>query len=330
MKRLLTGDRPTGSALHLGNYVGSLKNRIELQDKYQSFIFVADYHMLTTKVEKLSTLDLKRNILEIVKDNLAVGVDPKKVTYYVQSDIPETFELSTILSMLIKVPRLEIVPSLKDTMRDAGIESPSFGLLGYPVLMAADILLVKGDIVPVGKDNQANVEVAREVAQRFNTLFSKTFPIPQPLVEGKVLPGTDGNEKMGKSLGNAIFLSDGSAEVKRKVMSMYTDPKRVRVTDPGTVEGNPVFIYHDAFNPNKDEVEDLKARYRAGKVGDIEVKEKLYLALEEFLKPIRERRAKIKDKDVEEILAAGAVKARAVAKETLAEARAAMKIPTPS
>jgi tryptophanyl-tRNA synthetase len=326
MKRLLTGDRPTGK-IHLGHYLGSLKNRVLLQDKYDSFIFVADYHMLTTKVEKVRELNLRRVIIDLVRDNLAVGVDPKKVTYYVQSDVPETFELATILSMLIKVPRLQIVPSLKDMMKDSGIDSPSFGLLGYPVLMASDILLVKGDIVPVGRDNQANVEVARELAQRFNSLFGQTFPLPEPLVEGKVLPGIDGNAKMGKSLGNAIYLSDNSTEVKRKVRSMYTDPKRVRATDPGTVEGNPVFIYHDGFNTDKAEVEDLKKRYREGKVGDVEVKEKLYLALEKFLEPIRAKRAKIKDSDVMEILFEGAKKVRPQARDTIEEARAAMKIP---
>jgi tryptophanyl-tRNA synthetase len=326
MKRLLTGDRPTGS-LHLGHYLGSLKNRVTLQDKYESFIFIADYHMLTTKIEKIRDLDLKRVIVDIVRDNLAVGVDPKKVTYYVQSDVPETYELATILGMLIKVPRLEIVPSLKDMMKDAGIDAPSFGLLGYPVLMAADILLVKGEIVPVGRDNQANVEVAREVAQRFNTLFGKTFSVPEFLVEGKVLPGIDGNAKMGKSLGNAIYLSDNPTEVKRKVMAMYTDPKRVRATDPGTVEGNPVFIYHEAFNTNLGEVEDLKKRYREGKVGDVEVKEKLYQALEEFLEPIREKRSKIKDNEVQAILSEGAKKVRPIARDTIEEVRAAMKIP---
>ncbi len=326
MKRLLTGDRPTGQ-LHLGNYIGSLKRRVELQDSYDSFVFVADYHMLTTKVEKLRDLDLRRNILNVVRDNLAVGVDPKKVTYYVQSDVPETFELATLLGMLIKVPRLEIVPSLKDMMRDSGIESPSFGLLGYPVLMASDILVVRGEVVPVGKDNQANVEVAREVAQRFNTLFGQTLPLPEPLVFGKVLPGTDGNDKMGKSLGNAIFLSDTTAEVKRKVMSMYTDPSRVRATDPGKVEGNPVFAYHDAFNEDKAEVLDLKKRYMEGKVGDVLVKEKLLAAIEGFLKPVRSRRAEITDREIETILKHGAERAREVARETIRDVRAAMKIP---
>src|SRR5581483_468546 len=201
MKRILTGDRPTG-ALHLGHYVGSLRNRVALQDKYDTFLFVADYHMLTTKAEKVGDLNLKKISFDIVRDNLAVGIDPKKVTYYLQSDVPETFELSTILGMFIKVPRLEIVPSLKDMMRDSGIEAPSFGLLGYPVLMASDILVVRGDKVPVGKDNQANVEVARELAQRFNNAFGKTLNVPDPLVEGKVLPGTDGKTKMSKSIGN--------------------------------------------------------------------------------------------------------------------------------
>jgi tryptophanyl-tRNA synthetase len=326
MKRLVTGDRPTGP-LHLGHYVGSLKNRIGLQDKYETFLFLADYHVLTTGVEKLTSRDLKQAMIDVVKDNLAVGVDPEKVTYYVQSEIPEIFELATIFSMLIKVARLEIVPSLKDMMRDSGIESPSFGLLGYPVLMASDILTVRGEVVPVGKDNQANVEVAREIAQRFNGLFGPTLPIPEPLIGGSVLPGIDGNLKMGKSIGNTINLSDGSAEVKRKVMSMYTDPKRIHPTDPGKVEGNPVFVYHGAFNHNQKEVEDLKDRYRKGKVGDVEVKEKLYLALEDFLAPVREKRSKISDKKVLEILKSGAEKVRPIAHETLMEVRAAMKLP---
>ena len=327
MKRILTGDRPTG-ALHLGHYVGSLRNRVALQDKYDTFLFVADYHMLTTKAEKVGDLNLKKISFDIVRDNLAVGIDPKKVTYYLQSDVPETFELSTILGMFIKVPRLEIVPSLKDMMRDSGIEAPSFGLLGYPVLMASDILVVRGDKVPVGKDNQANVEVARELAQRFNNAFGKTLNVPDPLVEGKVLPGTDGKTKMSKSIGNAIFLSDGPQEVRRKVMAMYTDPSRIRATDPGQVEGNPVFAYHDSFNPNRTEVEELKNRYRVGKVGDVEVKERLVAVLEEFLAPIRERRDSIKDAEIEGLLQSGAKKARAVAQETLADVRAALKIPT--
>ncbi|HET7713645.1 MAG TPA: tryptophan--tRNA ligase [Patescibacteria group bacterium] len=326
MPRLLTGDRPTGP-LHLGHFVGTIKNRVELQGKYETFLFIANYHMLTTKAEKLLDLDLKRITYEIVRDNLACGVDPKKVTYYQQSDVPEIFELAVILGMLIKVPRLEIVPSLKDMMRDAGVDAPSYGLLGYPVLMASDILVVKGDAVPVGRDNLANVEVARELAQRFNTLFGKTLTVPEPIVSGKVLPGTDGMSKMSKSLSNAIFLSDQTTEVKRKIMSMYTDPKRIRASDPGQVEGNPVFIYHDFFNQDTAEVADLKKRYREGKVGDVEVKEKLFVAVESFLDPIRERRAKITDKEIADILRSGSERAQAVAKETLAEVRAALKIP---
>lgn len=326
MPRLLTGDRPTGP-LHLGHFVGTIKNRVELQGKYETFLFIANYHMLTTKAEKLLDLDLKKITFEIVRDNLACGVDPKKVTYYQQSDVPEIFELAVILGMLIKVPRLEIVPSLKDMMRDAGVDAPSYGLLGYPVLMASDILVVKGDAVPVGRDNLANVEVARELAQRFNTLFGKTLTVPEPIVSGKVLPGTDGMSKMSKSLSNAIFLSDQTTEVKRKIMSMYTDPKRIRASDPGQVEGNPVFIYHDFFNQDTAEVADLKKRYREGKVGDVEVKEKLFVAVESFLDPIRERRAKITDKEIADILRSGSERARVVAKETLAEVRAALKIP---
>lgn len=326
MPRLLTGDRPTGP-LHLGHFVGTLENRLKLQEQYETYLLVADYHILTTNIDRLP--DLKRNILEVVKDNLSVGVDPGKVTYYLQSDIPEVAELSLLFGMLAQVPRLELVPTLKDKLEETGVDAPSYGLLGYPVLQAADILLVKGEVVPVGRDQQSHIEVTREIAVKFNRLFGKTFPEPKELI-GRVgtLPGTDGGGKMGKSLGNAINLSDGSAEVRRKVMSMYTDPKRIRATDPGQVDGNPVFTYHDAFNKNISEVADLKKRYQAGKVGDIEVKERLYQVLEEFLAPIRERRSEITDDEIQAILSDGAKKVRPIARETLAEARAAMKIPS--
>jgi tryptophanyl-tRNA synthetase len=324
-KRLLTGDRPTGR-LHLGHYVGTLENRLALQDEFETYLLVADYHILTTNVDHLP--DIKSNVIEVVKDNLSVGIDPKKVTYYLQSDVPEVAELSLLFGMLVQVPRLELIPTLKDQIKTTGQNAPSYGLLGYPVLQSADILLVRGEVVPVGKDQESHVELTREIASRFNRLYGQTFPEPKAML-GRVgtLPGVDGQEKMGKSLGNAIYLSDISSEVKRKVMNMYTDPKRIHANDPGTVEGNPVFTYHEAFNSNLDQVNDLKKRYQAGQVGDVEVKEKLYLALEEFLIPIRERRSKIKDQDVEEILSDGAKKVRLIARETVGDARAAMKIP---
>jgi tryptophanyl-tRNA synthetase len=325
-KRILTGDRPTGR-LHVGNYVGTLANRVKLQDEYETFLLVADHHMLTTKLEGLA--EIEQNIRDCVIDNLAVGVDPEKVTYILQSLVPQIPELHLYFSMLVSVPRVERIPTLKDQLRDHGLREPTYGLLGYPVLQAADILVVKGDLVPVGKDQESHVELTREIARRFNDLFAPIFPEPKALIpDVGVLPGTDGREKMGKSLDNAIYLSDDPQTVNVKVKNMYTDPKRIRATDPGTVEGNPVFAYHDAFNTDKAEVEDLKRRYREGKVGDVEVKARLLAALETFLAPIRERRAELASKPrlIDEILAAGSQRARHEAAETLHEVRHAMKL----
>jgi len=325
-KRILTGDRPTGP-LHVGNYVGTLANRVKLQDEYETFLLVADHHMLTTKLEGLA--EIEQNIRDDVLDNLAVGVDPEKVTYLLQSLVPQIPELHLYFSMLVSVPRVQRIPTLKDQLRDHGLREPTYGLLGYPVLQAADILVVKGDLVPVGKDQESHVELTREIARRFNELFAPVFPEPKSLIpEVGLLPGTDGREKMGKSLDNAIYLSDDPKTVEHKVKAMYTDPKRIRATDPGTVEGNPVFVYHDAFNPDKAEVADLKERYREGKVGDVEVKRKLVEALEAFLAPIRARRAEYaaKPKLVDEILAAGSERARREATQTLHGGRAAMQL----
>ena len=205
----------------------------------------------------------------------------------------ETAEIHLYFSMLVTVPRAQRIPTLKDQMRDHDIAQPSYGLLGYPILQAADILCVKGDLVPVGRDQESHIELTREIARRFNELFAPVFPVPDALIpDERLLPGTDGSSKMSKSLDNAIDLADEPETVRLKVKSMYTDPGRIRATDPGRVEGNPVFIYHDAFNDDSAQVEDLKARYRTGKVGDVEVKQRLYEALERFLAPIRERRAR--------------------------------------
>jgi len=289
-KRILTGDRPTGK-LHLGHYVGTLANRVRLQDQYEVFLLVADYHMLTTRSEKKYIDDVAQNSRELVLDYLSVGIDPEKTTIYIQSLVPEVAEIFLIFSMLVTVPRLQRVPTLKEVMQDLHIEQPSAGLLIYPVLQAADILIVRADLVPVGKDQESHIEVCREIARRFNSVYGPVFPEPEGLIgDVATLIGTDGKAKMSKSLNNAIFLSDDEETVRKKVMSMYTDPTRLRATDPGHVEGNPVFIYHDAFNPDKDEVEELKARYRKGKVGDVEVKKRLINAIHNFLEPIRERR----------------------------------------
>ena len=230
-----------------------------------------------------------------------------------------------MLQHLVTVSRLQRIPSLKDMARAAGIEMP-YGLLGYPVLQAADILGVRAHVVPVGKDNQAHVEVAREVARRFNDLYGTVFPVPA-YVAGDVptLVGTDGRQKMSKSLNNAIFLSDTARDVERKVMSMYTDPKRSRADIPGTVEGNPVFIYHDAFNPDRAEVEALRARYRAGTVGDVEVKRRLAAAIDGFLDPMRERRAHYDRPGlIEDLIWRGTQTVRAEIVQTLAKVRAVM------
>ncbi|MBN1241947.1 MAG: tryptophan--tRNA ligase [Spirochaetales bacterium] len=325
-KRILTGDRPTGK-LHLGHYVGSLQNRVRLQDDYDCFFIIADLHTLTTKPEKEHIETLPDNVRSAALDYLSVGIDPARSVIYLQSAVPEVIELSLYFQNLVTVPRLSRIPSLKEMAQGAGIEEMPFGLLGYPVLQAADILLPRAHLVPVGKDNVAHVEITREIARRFNYLYGETFPVPEALVsEYGSLVGTDGNAKMSKSLNNAIFLSDDEKTVEKRVMSMYTDPKRVSADIPGTVEGNPVFDYHDAFNPDKVEVEDLKARYREGKVGDVEVKQKLAKAINAFLDPIRERRARYESQSglADEVVYEGTMRMREEARATLATVRKAM------
>ena len=323
-QRMLTGDRPTGM-LHLGHYVGTLHNRVKYQHLYESFFIIADLHMLTTKNRPEHISQVDQNARHLVLDAIAAGIEPEHVTFYLQSGVSEIHEIYSLLQNLVTVDRLERVPSLKDMARDAGIEMP-FGLLGYPVLQAADILCVKAHLVPVGKDNMAHVEVTREIARRFNSLYGEVFPVPEGMCgEVPTLVGTDGGVKMGKSLNNAIFLSDSPQEVRRKVMRMYTDPNRVRADIPGTVEGNPVFIYHDIFNENKEEVEDLKTRYRSGTVGDVEVKECLNTALNRFLDPMRERRNTYEEPGlVEELIEKGTQQVREETRKTLYEMRKAM------
>jgi tryptophanyl-tRNA synthetase len=325
-KRILTGDRPTGK-LHIGHYVGSLRNRVRLQDDYECFFIIADLHTLTTKPEKENIEKLADNVRSAVLDYLACGIDPAKSVIYLQSAVPEVAELNLFFGDLVTVPRLARIPSIKEMARGAGLEELPFGLLGYPVLQAADILLPRSHLVPVGKDNVPHVELTREIARRFNNLYGEVFPVPD-VMEGEFgsLVGLDGNAKMSKSLNNAIFLSDDASTVRKRVMSMYTDPNRVSADVPGTVEGNPVFQYHDAFNPNKAEVEDLKARYRAGKVGDVEVKEKLAVALNNFLDPMRERRARYESQPglADEILYDGTMRMREEARATLTAAKKAM------
>ena len=327
-KRILTGDRTTGK-LHLGHYVGSLHNRLRLQDEYECFLIIADLHMLTTKQSRADIEQVPHNIYDQVLDQLSVGIDPDKVTFYVQSAVKQIYQLNLIFEMLVTVPRLSRLPSLKEMARNAHIEEDQmpFGLLGYPVLQAGDILLPRAHLVPVGKDNESHVEITREIARRFNYLYGEVFPVPEVMVpEVGTLVGTDGQAKMSKSLNNAIFLSDDARTVEQKVRGMYTDPNRVRADVPGRVEGNPVFVYHDAFNPDTAEVDDLKARYRQGKVGDVEVKRKLTVAINNFLDPIRERRAEYVARPgfIEEMIRDGNTRVRAIAAETVQMVEEAM------
>jgi len=327
-QRILTGDRPTGR-LHLGHYVGSLKNRVALQDSYTCNFIIADLHTLTTKPQKEHLLEVREHIHTLVLDHLACGIDHKKVLFYLQSAIPAIYELNLIFEMLISLNRLTGLPSIKEMAKNAHLDPDNvpFGLIGYPVLQTADILMSKAHCVPVGKDNEAHIELARDIARRFNQYYGEVFPIPEVLLSDiPTLVGIDGKGKMSKSAGNAIYLSDDAKTVEKKVKGMYTDPNRIHAHTPGKVEGNPVFIFHDVFNPLKDEVDELKTRYREGKVGDVEVKEKLMIALNHFLDPIREKRKYFEaDKGlVEAIIYEGTEKMIEISQVTLKEVRSAM------
>jgi tryptophanyl-tRNA synthetase len=325
--RVVSGMRPTGR-LHLGHLVGALGNWIALQEQYDCFYFVADWHALTS--DFADTSQLTTYTYENVADWIGAGLDPEKSTFFIQSLVPEHAELYLLLSMVVPVPWLERVPTYKEqqeNLKDKDLSA--IGFLGYPLLQTADVAIYDARFVPVGEDQVAHLELAREVVRRFNKFYGEVLVEPQPLLTpfGR-LPGLDGDKKMSKSLGNTIHLSDPPDEVMKKVRQMYTDPKRIRADIPGTVEGNPVFVYHDAFNPNTEEVEDLKARYRAGKVGDVEVKTKLANALNAHLAPIRERRAAALAKPgyLREVLFEGSKRARAVAAGTMTRVREAMKI----
>jgi tryptophanyl-tRNA synthetase len=325
--RVVSGMRPTGR-LHLGHLIGALGNWVALQSQYECYYFVADWHALTS--DFADTSQLTAYTYDNVADWIAAGLDPEKSTLFVQSLVPEHAELYLLLSMVVPVPWLERVPTYKEqqeNLKDKDLSA--IGFLGYPLLQTADVAMYSARFVPVGEDQVAHLELAREVVRRFNKFFGDVLAEPQPLLTpfGR-LPGLDGDKKMSKSLGNTIHLSDSPEDVKKKVMRMYTDPKRVRADIPGTVEGNPVFIYHDAFNDNTAEVEDLKERYRAGRVGDVEVKTKLANALNARLEPIRDRRAAVlaRPDQLKEILFDGSRRARTVAAETMARVRDAMRI----
>ena len=318
--------RPTGK-LHLGHLLGALNNWVALQEKYDCFYFVADWHALTS--DYADTSELTANAIDNAADWLAAGLDPERSTLFLQSLVPEHAELHLLLSMIIPIPWLERVPTYKEQQEQVTDKDLStYGFLGSPLLQTADIVIYDAHYVPVGEDQVPHLELSREVVRRFHGFYKDVFVEPQPLLTHfPRLPGLD-NRKMSKSYGNAINLTDDPETVKKKVRQMYTDPKRVRADVPGTVEGNPVFVYHDAFNTDKAEVEDLKARYRAGKVGDVEVKDKLSRAMNAALEPLRERRAAVLQSPgrVREILFEGSKRARTIAVETMERVRDSVKL----
>ncbi len=326
-KIALTGDRPTGK-LHLGHYAGSLKTRLALQGKYEQFVMIADTEALTHNAERAS--HIRENTFEVLCDYLAVGLDPKKTTIFLRSQIPELFELTGYFLNLVTLSRAEQNPTVKTEMREKGFSrNVPLGFLTYPVSQSADILLFRADVVPVGEDQFPMVEQANEIAEKFNRIYGQVLKKAKPLrsATGR-LSGIDGKSKMSKSLGNAIFLSDSPEEVRRKVMLMYTDPEHIRVSDRGHVKGNVVFEYLDAFDPKRSEVAKLKAQYQKGGLGDVVLKHRLIGVLEELLAPMRVRRAKAAKNRAKtlDILARGTRRARAAAESTMRGVRKAMHL----
>ena len=325
-KRILTGIRPTG-ALHLGHYAGALETWLEFQDSYECFFLIADYQALGDNFDDIDKIT--DSVKQVTIDWLSVGLDPNKSNFVIQSYVPEHAELTMLLSFVTPLGMLERNPTLKGELDQLSIEKRTVGFFNYPMSQVADILLPRADLVPVGEDQAPHIEMTREVVRKFNRIFEPIFKEPDTKI-GRVprLKGIDGNNKMSKSKGNVIELRFSEEQVNKAVMSMYTDPKRLKATDPGTVEGNPLFQYHDAFNPDKEKVDDFKKRYREGKVGDVEVKKDLAESLNNFLSPIREKREYYENnpKEVEDALMSGTSKAREIASETMKMVRAAMKI----
>jgi tryptophanyl-tRNA synthetase len=325
MKRILTGIRPTGP-LHLGHYAGALENWVRLQAEYDCYFLIADYQV-SDYADDMGRV--REAVWDVALDWLAVGLDPERSSFVIESLIPEHAELTLWLSWFLPLGMLHRNPTLKAEMEEFGRKSVPVAFFTYPVMQVANILMPRAHLVPVGEDQLPHIELTREVARRFNRQFKDVFPEPEGLV-GRVprLVGIDGQSKMSKSLDNAIYLKDSPAVVNEKVRSMYTDPTRLRATDPGHVEGNPVFLYHDAFNPDREEVTDLKDRYRRGAVGDVEVKQRLARALNTFLEPIRERRARFAAEMglVRDAVAAGTDRARRAAQHTMALVRDALDL----
>ena len=327
-KIVLTGDRPTGP-LHLGHYVGSLKNRIVLQETCEQYVMIADAQALTDNADQPEKV--RENILQVALDYLAVGIDPHKSTIFIQSLLPQLPELTLYYLNLVTWNRLKHNPTVKQEIDQKGFgESVPAGFMVYPVSQAADITAFKANLVPVGEDQLPMIEQTHEIVRHFNKTYRTDVLVRPEAMLPKMarLPGTDGQLKMGKSLGNAIYLSDSPDVVAKKVKGMYTDPGHLRVEDPGKVEGNPVFTYLDVFDPNSAEVEALKAHYQRGGLGDSVVKKRLLEVLQSFLEPIRQKRAEFANdpQEVMHILKKGTEKAEAKAAQTLAEVREAMGI----
>lgn len=327
-KVILTGDRPTGP-LHIGHYVGSLKNRLSLQQSHECLFILADLHTLTTKPKKIDILNLRSATYEVTLDWLSCGIDPEQSIIFLQSAIQSLYPMQLLLSMLVNVNRLSGLPSIKEMAKNAHLDEHNvpLGLLGYPVLQAADILGSKAEVVPVGKDNEAHIELTRLIAKRFNQMYGEVFPLPHALLSDvPSLMGIDGKGKMSKSANNAIFLSDDQKTVDKKVRSMFTDPQRIHAHIPGKIEGNPLFQYHDVFNTNTSEVEDFKKRYRSGTIGDLEIKESLVEKINAFLQPIREKRVLLSQEKgyIERIIYEGTEKANVIFDQTYREMLSAM------
>lgn len=341
-KVILTGDRPTGP-LHIGHYVGSLKNRVRMQnegDYDEMYVFIADAQALTDNFD--NPQKVKDNILEVALDYLAVGLDPDKVTIFIQSEIPELTELTFYYMNLVTVSRLYRNPTVKSEIEQKGFEeSIPAGFLTYPVSQAADITAFKSNVVPVGDDQLPMIEQTREIVRKFNRIYDDVLvepeaKIPESKNESRLI-GTDGNAKMSKSLGNCIYLKDSEEEVRNKVFGMYTDPDHIKITDPGKIEGNVVFTYLDVFCksdsfskylPEYNNLDELKEHYQRGGLGDVKIKKFLFEILNEELKPIRERRELLaKDPEkIKEILQEGTMRARKVAADTLKEVKTAMRL----
>lgn len=344
--RLLTGDTPTGR-LHLGHWVGSLENRVQMQNEYDCYFIIANTHAFTTRSERPA--EIHENTMNIALDYLAAGIDPKLSTIFIQSEIPAIAELTFFFSMLIPYGRVMRNPTIKDEIRDRGMgDNYPFGFLLYPIGQVADILAFRPEVVPVGEDQIPHIELTREVARRFDQLYCQVDPHTKdedyvkkgglfPIVAAKMgrtkrlvgigAPGPDGNLlKMSKSLNNAIYLSDDEDTIKKKVMAMYTDPKRLKATDKGSIENNPLWLFHDTFNPDKAWVSEAKERYQAGTIGDVECKKKLIEVLVALINPMRERRKHYENDlhAVKDILKAGTEKANKIAQLTLLLAKEAL------